>query len=982
MAYTNGSQTISKSMNGIITIDSGGGITIEGDTITTPRLVVTTNTSLSTTAVTGTCSFNNFLPTSSQTSAPNNNQFITRSLANGFYGQLATAITNTWLSTNLFNAILPTSTLIGTPSATQIAPLSMLQTVLAPIANPTFTGTVNIHTPNILSFGTGLVGSLTNMLNTGLDGASATVYNLQIGSWFGIGFKCLLDNITRIYFDTRTGTITGSIINAVSTLQVAGANINTLFAPIVTGGYARLSTVDNAFLNDNTYVNLPSTTTTLTTATTNQFITKNIADTLYVATGGYARLSLVDNVFLNNNAFNSNLPTSTLTGTPSATQIAPVSMLSSLYARLANINNFTDSCIFSQGLEASFISTLYILWSINPLGEVCESTFNQVTGVMKNVIGGSIGTLNRFDFGFLDGVPPNLEVIRFRIAKTVSTFFTGVQIKTPDTTTTTTPALTIENTEATPSAIKFLLNSTAVAPNLIAGDDAIYSNGVLNLTTTSASACNIRISATDVALTATTIGLNGTDVNINSTGTLAISGSTATTFVNLPSTTTTLTSATANQFITKNIADNYYADEVTGGYARLSSLDNSFLNNNSFVNLPSTTTTLTSATANQFITKNIADNYYADEVTGGYARLSSLDNSFLNNNSFGGGTTSLTSTNISLFSNNTVLSTTVTNQSSNIGLVVKNANSTGLINFVPCANTSAFNPTVGYFDSVISSGPYNNNVLNLAPNSSTATGVRITHNGFVTITGGEMTIKGNQTGATGGDVLIIENSETTPSSIRYILRSNANSLKNPMVLINDNLIYGSTGKDLVLTTVSATACGIRISSNEVTITGTATIQNLNATTINISSITPAYATLPTFTNTQVGYTETVNGASNLTIIASTIICTTTVLPIGVYMVSAYVFTGKLTASAINSYITVTVRNSFNTILKRTKNFYPVYDLPNFSTSVPVNIVFPYRVTTPQSLRLNVEPTGGTLYWDNASPTFTDPPPYLEVVRIA
>ena len=45
------------------------------------------------------------------------------------------------------------------------------------------------------------------------DGASYTTYQGGLSSWYGIGFKCRLDNTTRHVFDTRTGdfSLTGSI---------------------------------------------------------------------------------------------------------------------------------------------------------------------------------------------------------------------------------------------------------------------------------------------------------------------------------------------------------------------------------------------------------------------------------------------------------------------------------------------------------------------------------------------------------------------------------------------------------------------------------------------------------------------------------------------------------------------------------------------------------------------------------------------------
>ncbi|PAC26947.1 tail fiber protein [Flectobacillus sp. BAB-3569] len=47
-----------------------------------------------------------------------------------------------------------------------------------------------------------------NHISTGTgDNATESTYNFEIASWWGIGFKCNVDNITRIVFDTRAGRI-------------------------------------------------------------------------------------------------------------------------------------------------------------------------------------------------------------------------------------------------------------------------------------------------------------------------------------------------------------------------------------------------------------------------------------------------------------------------------------------------------------------------------------------------------------------------------------------------------------------------------------------------------------------------------------------------------------------------------------------------------------------------------------------------------
>ncbi|MDI9872786.1 tail fiber protein, partial [Flectobacillus roseus] len=69
-----------------------------------------------------------------------------------------------------------------------------------PLAGGTMTGAIRFNAAgsnNGMSAGTG-------------DGATTTAYNLEIASWYGIGFKSTLDNTTKIVFDTRAGKIQAS----------------------------------------------------------------------------------------------------------------------------------------------------------------------------------------------------------------------------------------------------------------------------------------------------------------------------------------------------------------------------------------------------------------------------------------------------------------------------------------------------------------------------------------------------------------------------------------------------------------------------------------------------------------------------------------------------------------------------------------------------------------------------------------------------
>lgn len=117
----------------------------------------------------------------------------------------------------------------------------------APLASPTFTGTVNMS--DLIMTGTAIIngtvsinrglsaapaldvfdsvrayGSLTDTLRSvtlfgqDQDGATFTNYNGGLASWNGIGFESIFDNVTRFMFATRTGnfSLTGTITGGTS----------------------------------------------------------------------------------------------------------------------------------------------------------------------------------------------------------------------------------------------------------------------------------------------------------------------------------------------------------------------------------------------------------------------------------------------------------------------------------------------------------------------------------------------------------------------------------------------------------------------------------------------------------------------------------------------------------------------------------------------------------------------------------------------
>jgi hypothetical protein len=632
-------------------------------------------------------------------------------------------------------------------------------------------------------------------------------------------------------------------------------------------------------------------TSVITSATSDdQFITKAIGDTLYAGSS----LLGDNNVWTGTNAFNTSLPTSTLTGTPTATQIAPVAMLNNLYASLVAggyarltsvVNTFTNNNIFQGTINCTStatlasLQTLFISWSAFS-GDIVEQTFDTLTGIFKTLSYNG-GSSPRFDFAFLTNVIPIVEVVKFRIQETVSTFFTRVQVLTPDTANTNSTALSLTNSNATPTSLNMSLSWNSGVNGIIqAGDTAIIARTVLDSATTalvlapwSNTTCGVRITKDDVTLHGLTNNFSATTTNI--TG--------ATNFTSLPSTTTSFTSATSNQFITKNIGDTLYADEVSGGYARLTTVDNAFTNNNTFVNLPSTTTSFTTASANQFITKNIGDTLYADEVGGGYARLTTVDNSFTNNNAFGGTTTTINSTNlvvststattfVNLPSTTTSFTTASANQfiTKNIGdqlyadevgggyarlTSVGNAftNNNTFNSFLPTttitaiASTNQFAPVVALdgryapsnFSSIYARVAYANAFTSTNSFSST-TDFTANDTNFtganVTIATGNNTIRSKNSGQSAFASLSVRNANS--SKIIFFFADTTNNNQNAITEAGDCLIssYGLTGSALTLTSSSTNNVGVRIdgSNNAMFINGGLTTidNNVNGATAN------------------------------------------------------------------------------------------------------------------------------------------------------
>ena len=223
-----------------------------------------------------------------------------------------------------FNDYLPTSTLTGTPTATQIAPVSMLNNLyLAAVTGgyARLTTTDNTFTNNNTFNGTTTAYNDINIA----DGVLGTSVIKQTGTTLfitppaGGGFI----QSTNLHLDT----IVTETIFIYNSFQCFGA-----------------ATFDVA---------LP--TTTLTgTPLANEIAPRGMLDNLYSAavTGGYARLTTTDNTFTNNNTFNGT-QTSCRTSI-TTTNTTPVLTVSSVAGASATINHYINcaSGFFNNAVSA------------------------------------------------------------------------------------------------------------------------------------------------------------------------------------------------------------------------------------------------------------------------------------------------------------------------------------------------------------------------------------------------------------------------------------------------------------------------------------------------------------------------------------------------------------------------------------------------------------------------------------------------------
>jgi hypothetical protein len=342
----------------------------------------------------------------------------------------------------------------------------------------------------------------------------------------------LADDITC---DTLTVNSTSTFNGSVPTSTVTGIPSGTMIAPVnmlvniflaaVTGGYARLTTVDNTFTNNNTFDGSLISTTTQPVTTDSSTI---------VPTTNWIQDLLFTKIRVNaNNSVSSGVSAGLTSQGTSAVA------LGYLAGEDTQGNNSvalgTSAGRTTQGLSSVAIGPLAALTA---QGNGCVSIGNQTARLNQNDFSVALGQQAGYNALATNAIAVGyLASYSSSIANSICFNGTGA-IFNPT------------------QAGLFVKPLRGVSTGLIAGG-LFYdsSTGELKYSTSTTNTLNASVATT---ISSPTTNINGTTCNISSTN-LAVSTSTATTFVNLPSTTTTFTTATANQFITKNIGDTTYA---------------------------------------------------------------------------------------------------------------------------------------------------------------------------------------------------------------------------------------------------------------------------------------------------------------------------------------------------------------------------------------------------------------------------------------
>jgi len=337
MSYTTGGQTIDKSMNGLIVFDTGGGVVIEGDSITADGTITCNDLNVS-----GLGTFTN-LPTSPATTSDTLFQLINRTIANIFYARLASP--NIFTSTNSFNNFLPTSIITDTSDLFAFINRTIANVYYAQLGTAnTFLGLNTFNT--ILPSST--LGVTTN---------NNELINKNIGNAV---YPQLTGTNTISANNTFTGTNTFDTNLPSSTLGVTTNNNELINKNIGNAVYPQLTgtntiSANNTFTGTNTFdTNLPSSTLGVTT-NNNELINKNIGNAVYPQLTGTNTIS-ANNTFTGTNTFDTNLPSSTLGVTTSNNELINKTIGNAVYPQLSQDNTFAGNNKFTQLSTDSTIS--------------------------------------------------------------------------------------------------------------------------------------------------------------------------------------------------------------------------------------------------------------------------------------------------------------------------------------------------------------------------------------------------------------------------------------------------------------------------------------------------------------------------------------------------------------------------------------------------------------------------------------------------
>ena len=523
MSYTTGVKTIEKSMNGLVTFESGGGVTIEGDTITTVNLDAE-NVECNTLVVDFTSTFNGSLPTSTQTTSNDPTQLINRTIGNTYYATLNSDNTftsnshntfkgsNTFTNTNTFNTDLPTSTQTTSNALTQLINRTIGNTYYAQLnSDNTFTSNSNNTFEGSNTF-TGL-----NTFNTHLPTSTQTTSNnltQLINRSIGNDVYPQLSQANAFLRPNSFNNFlpTSTVATSNDPTQLINRTIGNTYYATLNSDNTFTSNSNNTFEGSNTFTGLntfngalPTSTQTDSNALT-QLINRTIGNIYYAQLNSDNTFtSNSNNTFKGSNTFNGTntftyLPTSTQTTSNNLTQLINRTIGNTYYARLNSNNTFSGYNTFSGSN----------LFEVLPYSALTTTTNDNqfINKTIGNAVYPQLGTSNTFTGSNLFEVLPYTALTTTTndnqfINKTIGNAVYP-QLGTSNTFTTGINEFQGTNTKVT-SSVAFEVQTPTT-----------------NINGTN---CNVNQS-TSLVVTTPTTNINGTNLNINSTGTLDVAPTT------------------------------------------------------------------------------------------------------------------------------------------------------------------------------------------------------------------------------------------------------------------------------------------------------------------------------------------------------------------------------------------------------------------------------------------------------------------------